>query len=225
MLYIIPTKRGKGVQIWGAYDDLNTLHDFINKFRLDEDNLNKGGTKNRDKLISSFSDEIRKAKEERRLARNKSHLFFDEQKYLGCHISWVHFLFSLTTIRYNMRFIQVSKFDKAQMLLLEHWLEKAMKTYDPIGAGDLICFIEDGIYSANPYIYQYMRSINMDFHLLDGGEKTFRKLPHLLNKAILFTDEFKEYEQFLKREAKRLNCEITELEVNDEEVDYDFKKW
>jgi len=29
MIYIIPTKRGMGVELWGNYDDLNSLYEVI----------------------------------------------------------------------------------------------------------------------------------------------------------------------------------------------------
>lgn len=225
MLYIIPTKKGIGIEIWGIYEDLDTLYDVIGKFWNDEAKLNKKGFDNRDKLISGFSYEIRKAKEESRLKRNKSHFFFEEQKYLGCRISWVHFLFSLSAIKYNMRFCETNKFDISQILLLEFWLEKAMKTYDQKGANDLIGFIEDGIYGANPYIYQYMRAINLEYYLLGGGKKSFRQLPILLKKGIFFTNEYKEYEKYLIQEAERLNCKVSDLEINDGNVDYESIKW
>lgn len=225
MLYIIPTKRGMGIEIWGTYEDLNVLYDVIGKFWNDEEYLTKKGFENRDKLISGFSYEIRKAKDESRLTRNQSHFSFEEQKYFGCQISWVHFLFSLTAIKYNMRFYETNKFDVSQILLIEFWAEKAMKNYDSKGAQELVGFIEDGIYGANPYIYQYMRSINLDYYLLGGGKSAFRQLPNLLKKGVFFTDAYKKHEQFLIQEAKNLNCEITELEINDDDVNYESIKW
>ena len=32
MIYILPTKHGMGVEIWGTYDDLTNFYDFIGKF-------------------------------------------------------------------------------------------------------------------------------------------------------------------------------------------------
>ncbi|WP_202967936.1 DUF6904 family protein [Chryseobacterium cucumeris] len=181
MLYIIPTRFGLGVEIWGTYDDLNNFYEVISKFWNDENKVNKKGFDNRDTLISGFSYEIRKAKEGSRLKRDSNHLTFEELPYLGATISWVHFLFSLTALKFNMRYAETNKFDLSQILLVEFWLEKAMYSYDEVGAGNLKGFIEDGLYGGNNHIYQYMRSINLDFFLLGGGKKAFRKLPDLLN--------------------------------------------
>jgi hypothetical protein len=225
MMYIIATKGGIGVEIWGTYEDLNDFYGVIAKFWNDENKLNKKGFDNRDALISGFSYEIRKAKDGSRLKRNKSHFSFDEQTYYGVQISWVHFLFSLTALKFNMRYSETNKFDISQILLIEFWLEKAMNNYDEIGAKNLIGFIEDGLYGGNDHIYQCMRSINLDFFILGGGKRAFRKLPDLLKKGVYYTKEYKDYLKFLETEAKKLNCDISELELSDDNFDYEKLKW
>ena len=214
-----------GVEIWGTYDDLTNLYDVIAKFWNDENYLNKSGFETRDKVISSFSYEIRKAKEGCRLTRKTSHFSTDERDYFGCQISWVQFLFSLTAIKFNMRFYETNKFDIAQIMLIEFWLEQAMKNFDASTAVKLVGFIEDGLYGANKCLYQYMRSINLDFYLLGGGKTAFKKLPDLLRKGVFFTNEYREYEKFLLQDAKRLDCEVTELELSDEHIDYEKFEW
>jgi len=225
MIYIIPTKHGMGVELWGTHDDLSDLHDIISRFWNDENSITIKGYENRGKLISGFSYEIRKAYEASRLKRKSSHYSFDEIDHFGTEISWVHFLFSLSAIKYNMRYRDISKYDISLILQLEFWLEKAMNNYDEIGARNLIGFIEDGIYGANEFIYHYMRSINLDYYLLGGGKRTFRKLPELLRRGIFFTTEYKSYRSFLEEDAKRLNCTIDELELDDNDIDYDSVKW
>ncbi len=225
MIYIIPTEGGLGVEIWGTYEDLNNFDEVISKFWNDKNKQNNKGFDNRDHLISGFSYEIRKAKDGCRLKRNFSHFRFEEQTYYGAQISWVHILFSLTALKFNMRYSETNKFDIAQILLIEFWLEKAMNSYDEIGAKSLIGFIEDGLYGGNTHIYQCMRSINLDFFTLGGGKRAFRKLPDLLKRGVYFTDEFREYQKFLEVEAKKHDCEISELELSDDDFDYENFKW
>lgn len=224
-MYIIPTKGGLGVEIWGTYEDLNNFYGVIGKFWNDEEKLNKKGFENRDTLISGFSYEIRKAKDGNRLKRSTSHFSFEEQTYYGVKISWVHLLFSLTSLKFNMRYSETNKFDISQILLIEFWIEKAMNSYDEVGAKTLIGFIEDGLYGGNDHIYQCMRSINLDFFILGGGKRAFRKLPNLLKRGVYYTQEYTEYQKFLEDEAKMLNCKISELELNDDNFDYENLKW
>ncbi len=225
MIYILPTKRGIGVELWGNYEDLNNLYEVIGKFWNDENKLNYIGAENRDKLISGFSYEIRKAYEGSRLKRKASHYSLEEGKYFGTQISWVHILFSLTALKFNMRYSETTKYDISTFLLLEFWLEKAMNSYDEIGAKNLIGYIEDGLYGANEYIYHYMRSINLDYFLLGGGKRAFRKLPELLKKGIFFTEEYESFKTFLENDAKRLGCAINDMDINDDDVYYDEIKW
>lgn len=225
MIYIIPTKRGIGVELWGTYDDLGGLYEFIGKFWHGEDDVNYPGSENRDKLISGFSYEIRKAKDGSRLKRNTSHFSQDKQLYYGSQITWVDFLFSLTAVKHHMRFKETNKFDISQILLLEFWLEKAMKSYDEEGAKALTGFIGDALYAANRHIYQCMRSVNLDFLKLGGGKRSFRKLPELLKRGVYYTEEYKEYEDFLEIEGKKLGCESSELELSDDDFDYENLKW
>jgi len=225
MIYIVPTKRGLGVEVWGTYDDLDQLYGVIGRFWNDENYLNKEGFENRDKLISGFSYEIRKAKEGSRQKRESSHFSLEQNAHYGTKISWVHFLFSLSAIKYNMRFYRSTKFDVSMILQTEFWLERAMNEFDETGAKKLVGFIDDGLYGANYAIYQYMRSINLDYFQLGGGKRAFRKLPELLKRGIFFTDEYKEYQEFLEREAKRLNCDVSDMEIDDDHIDYEHLKW
>lgn len=220
MIHLIPTKRGVGVEIWGTLEDLENFYYVIGKFWNDEQYSSKVDFKNRDTLISSFSYDIRKAKEGSRLKKT-----YYDQEYLGTQFSWVHILFSLTAIKFNMQFYETNKFDISQILLIEFGLEKAMNAFDEAGARNLIGFINGGIYGANPHIYQSMRSINLDFFLLGGGKKAFKSLPELLRKGIFYTNEYKGYESFLKTEAQRLNCASTDLEISDDHFDYEGIKW
>lgn len=227
VIYTIPTKRGIGVEIWGTYDDLSNLYEVIGKFwdYQSQDLPEFNGAENRDMLMSSFSYEIRKAKEQSRMKRTSNHFSFEQQEYFGTRISWVQMLFSLAALKYNMRLRETNKFDIAMILQIEFWLEKSMLSFDGDKAQRLVGFIEDGIYGANDCIYQCMRSVNLEFLRLGGGKKAFRLLPQLLQRAVYSTEEYKDYRDFLNADAKRLGCEPSELELNDDDFEYHKIKW
>lgn len=225
MWYLISTKRGLGVELWGSYDDLNNLYDVIGKFWNKDEFLNKKGFASRDQVISGFSYEIRKAKDGQRLTRKHSHFSLEPIPHFGAEISWVHFLFSLSALRYNMRYMEANKFDLATFLQIEYWLASAMYKFDAACAATLERFIGDSINGGNDYLYQYMRSINYDFFLMGGGIRAFRKLPQLLQRAVIYSNHYKDYMAFLESEAKRLNCSIEEIEIDDDAFDYDSLKW
>lgn len=228
MIYLVPTKHGIGVELWGHYEDLHNFHETIGNYWLNEDKILPGteDAENREKVISGFSYEIRKAFEGSRLKRNCSHYFpYNKSEFFGTQISWVQFLFSLSVIRYNMKFTEVNKFDASTFLQMEWWLDRAMHSYDEIGATNLTQFIDGAIYAANDCIYQYMRIINLEYFMLKGGKKAFRQLPALLKKGIFGTDEYKAYKASLEADAKRFNCKPGDLEINDDNFNYEAIKW
>jgi len=225
MFYFIPTKRGLGVELWGSYDDLRTIYEVIWKFWAKDNFAEKEGFKNRDKLISGFVHEIRKAYEGSRLTRAHSHFMPDPVDHFGCQFSWVHVIFSINAIRFNMRFFESTKLDLGLMLQIEYWLEDAMQNFDPEGSKSIITYLSGGIEQSNPYLYQFMRSINADYFELRGGKKAFRNLAELLRRAVYGTEEYKTYNIYLKSEAEKLKCEIGDLELSDDHIDYDKLTW
>lgn len=225
MLYILPTKRGFGVELWGTYDDLKSLYDVISKFWNYEENLTSNGFETRDKIISGFSYELRKCYDGYRLTREESHFYFRSAEYFGCEISWVHFLFSLNSIRYNTKYYSTNKYDLSLLLQLEYWLENAMFEYDGKGAKELSKFISDLIYLGNDHLYLFMRRINAEYFSLGGGKIAFRKLSRLMRISVLYSNEYNFYLNNLTEDAKKLNCKISDLELNDENIDYENLKW
>jgi hypothetical protein len=115
--------------------------------------------------------------------------------------------------------------DLSLMLHLEFWLENAMNNYDEIGSKRLVYFISDGIFAGNNYLYQFMRSINADYFRLNNEKVTFRKLPELLMRSVIYSEDYKSYIINLENEAERLGCEIENLEINDDDIDYENIKW
>jgi hypothetical protein len=225
VFYCISTKKGLGIELWGAYDDLRTIYEIVEKFWSQEGFQEKEGFENRDLVISSFVHEIRKTYEGSRLLRDSSHFMPDPVAHFGCKLSWVHIIFALNAIRYNMRHFESNKLDLGLLLQLEYWLEESMRSYDAVGASTVLPYVNGGIEQGNPYLYQFMRTINADYFQLKGGKTAFRKLGQLLRKAVYGTEEYRKYNAELIIDAQNLGCEITELEISDDQIDYDKLTW
>ncbi len=224
MLYLIPTKNGVGVEIWGTYDDIQYVYEIIQDFWGQESNMNKLEFASRDNAISGFSHEIRKTHEGERLKRNSSHYSNESIEHFGCRFTWVHIIITLSALRYNMRFKDTNKLHVSLFLQFEYWLEKSARQYDSKGADRLIPFFEGAINGGAVNIYQHLLTIDYDFVMLKGGKRAFRKLPELLRRAVQYTPEFMEYEEFLRTEAIRQGCSTFQLEIQDD-VDYDKINW
>lgn len=222
MLYATHTKRGLGVQVWGSYEDLRTLYEVIGKFWNVPEFQQLPGFENRNELISSFSYEVRKGMDGHRLSRKGSHFLIDEDQYYGFEVSWVHVLFSITALKENLNLIPPNKLDLAFFYSLEYWVESALEGYDAVSAEKIKPYLNGAIYGNNPYLYQFMRSINLDFFLLKGGKQAFKKLPNLLKASAYGTQEFEELNRHLENEAKQLGCRVEDIDFDEENEIYEI---
>lgn len=219
---MIPTKKGLGVEVWGTIDDLIFLYNTISNFWNIDGFTERSDFEGRDNIISGFVHELRKASEGKRMKRTHSHISYEQLEYHGFKISWVHILFFIGCLRYNMKYFYFSKLDLAKILQIEFWVDKCIADYDYQSYEQLKYFMEGGIYSGNESIYLVMRSVNMDFFKLKGGKIAFRKLPKLLKRAQLGTDEFNSFNDFLIQEAKSQNCKINDLDFSDDHINYEI---
>lgn len=223
MIYAVPTKKGLGMEIWGTRDDLEYLYEIVSKFWNDPSLSQIKGYEDKNNLISSFSFEIRKASYGSRLNRTHSHYSFEEIPYCGFQVSWVHMIFSLAALKYNMKIMESDKADIAMFLHLEYWIERTMKSYDAVGAANLLPYIDDAIHAGNEYLYLYMRHINSTFFQWKGGKISFRKLGKLMRTAVFSTDEYTELLSFLHSEAQKYSCKVEDLELNDDNKIYEIE--
>ncbi|KZE73350.1 hypothetical protein AV926_18375 [Myroides marinus] len=225
MFYLLSTKNGIGFELWGSYEDLSSLYYSFDGLWNNEEYLDRPDFNSRESIITSMLYNIRKTFQGNRLERKGTHFHFNDTPYFGCRISWIHGLFFLHAVRYNTRYFNINKLQLANLLQLEYWLEKAMYSYDPVGAVNLSRYITGGIDASNDCLYIYMRRINLDFFLLNGGKKAFRQLPELLKKACFGTSEYLAYRTELEEDAKKLKTIAPKLELDDDTFDYDRVKW
>ncbi|MDM1412165.1 hypothetical protein HX038_15620 [Myroides odoratimimus] len=225
MFYIKPTKNAIGFELWGSREDLSELYDSFSIFFNNEMFDSELEFDSCDRIISGVLYEIRKAFNDSRLKRKSSHLSYSESTYYGCCISWVQGIFFIQAIRYKQNLIPINKLILSHLLEFEYWMEKAMYEFDSKTAFELKDFITGRIDASNDCLYIYMRKINLEYFLLNGGKKAFKALPGLLEKACYGTLGYNLYRKELERDAKRLNANVTRLELNDDDFDYENVKW
>lgn len=223
MFYILPTQNGLGVEIWGTANDLDQMYKLISEWWGNEELHTREGYANRNNVINGFSYELRHGFQGDRLKRDCSHYSYDNLPHFGFKVSWVHILFTLSALKLNGYNAGLNKFERAFFLQLEFWLERAMQSFDLEGANALIPYIEGAIYASNPCLYQFMRSIDIEYFLLKGGKKNFRKLPKLMSRACYSSEEYKQYWDSLQAEAKRLNCNASDIEFEEQDSIYEIE--
>lgn len=223
MIYTVPTKKGLGIEFWGTDDDLTFLYDTIGKFWGNENFSSHKGYEDKNNVISGFAHELRKASYGSRLKRDSSHFSPAEIPYLGFKISWPHILFCMSAIKYNQYWVETTKYDVSILLQLEFWIEKSMNDYDKLGTVNLLKYLDGAISANNEYMYQFMRNINSQFFEMRGGKAAFRKLHQLMKVSSMVTTEYQELFSLLQFEAKKYNCKIENLEVDENDAIYDIE--
>lgn len=212
MIEMSACKNGLDVEVWGSNEGLVRLYSTLSKvWGGDALYGDVESHESRNNVINGFSYYIRKAISGEMLHNKKDFKI----EYYGFRISWVHAIFVLNAIRYNLRSKVAGKLDLAVFLEIEHWLEESMKEYDKEGFLKLQPYIDGGIYTGNPNLYLYMRSIDYQAKKSGTGKKAFRKLPALLRQAVFGTKEYEQYEIYLQAKAEEHNCSISELEISD----------
>lgn len=218
MFYLLPTKKGLGVEFWGSYDDLRAIYDVFSDFwELDFEEPNRFS------IISNICYETRHAYQGERLKRDSSHFGQDQVPHFGFRISWVQLLFLIAFINHKKKISSPYKLLDGIMLLIEHWTEKSLESYDKVTGKLVIPFVGNAIDGANPYIYYYLRFINAEFFALKGGKKGFKHLPYLMSSGIKGTPSYNSIKKDLLKSAKKFQCDPMDIDLNEDDSIYDIK--
>ena len=179
MLQFEPTKHGTGVVILGDYGDLKSLHETLWKLMPESTMISM---RERNRLLTFISYEVRHATQKDRICEKRYYDGDNEVLYLGCQIDWICLLFSISCLRYNAGYTSLDRRDLANLMLLEHWTEKAMELYDSQGAAILKSFINARIDISNDLVYHAYQSVWFEFISAKPGKQRFRKIPDLIWK-------------------------------------------
>lgn len=189
MLRFEPTKHGTGIKVLGDYGDLNSLHQTFWNLMPESRNISM---RERVRLLSIMSYEVRHAMQHYRLCETISYDDQNEVTYYGCQIDWICMLFTISCLRYNAGYTSLSQQDQANLMLLEYLTERAMNQYDQQGASTLKYFINSRINIADDLIYHIYQAVWYDFMTLPAGKQRFRKISELISKySTLWSPDYK----------------------------------
>lgn len=208
MLAAHATKRGFGITIYGDYRDLRSLHKTVHE--LCGSWINDLDAQRESTLSIAY--ELRKAYEGNR------EIIKDEvarTTYFSTNIDWPGILFYSSYLRYRAGFCPTSKENQANLYRLEFCIEKALLEYDyKTGVDVLEQSRTIGMVSDN-FIASYASEITYEYLYGGGsGKINFRRLPRLLNKFHEWSDEYREFSEYMKSQAIVNNCEINQLYNN-----------
>ena len=222
MILIKPTTHGYGVQIIGTREDLETLYVAIGKCWNPEEPTTQSN------MLASFSYDIHHTFMGMRDTRVINPVTKENGTFFAMNYTWSTMVTYLATLRYHMARCVVSQDD---FEVIEEFFDMFIDCLEEFAgkrAQDMLPYIEgDAFYVANPYLMQYWEHLELDF--LDtmrfGTKKSgINGLGKMLTVCSYATDEYNYFLRILKKEAKRLNCEITELRTAGDDQ-FEVNKW
>ncbi|MDO9553305.1 hypothetical protein [Rhodonellum sp.] len=218
MFYLIPTKRGLGVEFWGSYNDLCTIYEVIST--LWDLEIQKTTAEN---MLSDFLFNIRHAYQGDHFTRTSSHFLSDSVPSFGFQISWVQLIFVISFINSEKTKYPKNKLLEGILLQMEYWVETALVSFDKKVGMLMQTFIGQSIDGANPFIYYYMRRINAEFFGLKGGKKGFKDLPELVSWGIKGTKGYNLLKIEIIKSAIKIGCDPIELDLDEDQNIYSIQ--
>lgn len=215
MLQGNPSRKGTGIEIWGDYGDLASLHKTIHKIgnRLNE---YEDEFKGQSDIVMSFAYQVRKSFEGSRMKEEFSYDSENKATYYGFQYLWTDVLFAIAVLRANAGYVTTDELDQANLYLLEYNLKKSLFEYDPKGADLIQNFIGQRINVHDKLIFHMLQAINFEYLSQNPTKTRFRNIPNLI---IGYTSPFSEtyalWKADLEKSAKRLKCEVLEIGYSD----------
>lgn len=213
MIYANHTKKGTGIEIWGDFEDLANLYNTVSKLLLCDSNESK--TRERCRLLSIISSEIRHALCGYREIKNQVDRNKNITTYYGFKVDWITMLYTISTLRYNAALITTDELDQCNLYQLEYWTKSALEAYDSEGARFIKLFINARIDITTEYVYLIHQNILRTYLSQKPSKKRYRNIPDLIISMAngeKLTDFINDMKFYMESEG----CLIHDIEIGDD---------
>lgn len=225
MITFIPTPHGAGVRLWGTQDELRQFYETLQRYWKPDQEAADPIELQRDNILGGFCCDIRHAFMGMRTVSLVYPVDKTPGEYYGVEITWAHVIFYFAVLRHNMRTRACSEEDVCLICQAEDALKESLCKFSKKYAKHLIPFLNGAIYCENPYLEQYMELINYE-HLYklrySTPKEALGRMAYEMTCAIYGTFKYEDTLAQLKKEAKRLGCEVRELTYDYSKPPYDF---
>lgn len=226
MILFIATPHGVGVRLWGTQDELQEFYETLERFWNPLEEASSPLEYQRDNILACFCYDVRHGLMGMRTVAQQHPVNNTPGEFFAVEITWTHILFYFSVLRYNMRTRPCTKMDVKTICLAEDALRDAISAYSKRYAEAIMPYLDGAVYCSNPHLMQYMENINYKhLHWLQfsGPKEAFGYLASAMEGAVYNTYYYREILQNLKKSAKRLGCEISQLSYDYDKPPYDFK--
>lgn len=219
MLKMEPTPKGAGVTLYGDFWDLDALHETIHALSGDDAPF----TPHVQETVLALAYEVRHCYQGDREVRELEDLKGKRANYYGVKLIWPLLLWQVSALRWSAAFIPTTKSIQASLYLLEHCIEESLLEQDQETGEKCIGWMRRFHGISINYLPSYIDEISHRY-LFSGpqGKSRFKKLPWHLNALSEISNDYREYEEHLKAEAKEKNCSPQDLQLA---ADWPQIKW
>lgn len=177
MLYANSTPKGTGIEIWGDYNDLESLHATMVK--LANNGIDPNSYERNAHLLSIVPFEVRHAFQGDRYKTDVDN-GNTKTTYYGFRVNWITLLYTISALRYNAGLMATDDIDQSNLLLLEHWTRESLYAYDALGARFVELFINRRIDVTHKHVYQIHQHLLNIYFSEKPTKRRFRNIPSLL---------------------------------------------
>ncbi len=219
MLISKPTKKAAGIEIYGDYRDLESLHETIH--HLCEDSIL---VDHMEDYLLGLAYEIRHAYQGDRLKRNFGNKGRDGVQYFGTQLLWPQFLVQLSLLRHAAGSKPTNHEHQANLYRFEHITLDALVQIDPKIAGIIFPMLPGlSIINSTNYLFQFIDSLTLEY-VTEFKSKRARinELPEIMRALSPMSEDYELFEKTMMIQAKEHGCSPLELTDTEEWPEFDW---
>lgn len=209
MLFSRATKKGAGIEVYGDFNDLDSL--LMTIYHLtDNAVLATEGVEN---FVLGLAYEVRHASQGDRLVVDEENGPERSSTYFGFRYIWPYFLVQLSLLRKSITNQKVNHEHMSNIYRLEHIALMALVDLDPKMASKVFGFLPKlAEADKKDYLFNFIDYVTYEF-LFDLKRKRDRvdDLSRLLEEIHPESEDYLEFAAKVKKEAIRLNCKPHEV--------------
>jgi hypothetical protein len=218
MIFSKPTKYGAGIEIYGDYQDLNSLRQTILDLS-DSRALNNGA----DEFVLGLAYDVRHAYEGSRGTITLSTSGSDSPKYFHFKTLWPIFLMQLALLRSSAGYQPTTKEHQSNLYRIEACTEQSLNSFDPFIGRRCTEWLSMFPGLRHDYLFQFVSECTYEYiRRKTVGKARFKKLPDTLRRLIPLSDEYRHFEEELRNIATQEGCQPQDLT---DEIHWPKFKW
>ena len=209
MLISRPTKKAAGIEIFGDFKDIESLHETVH-FLCDSSIL----VPQMEDYVLGLAYEIRHCYQGDRLKEYFGEKGVDGAEYFGFRYLWPQFLVQLSLLRNVANSIKTNHEHQSNIFRLEHIALEALVKLDPKMASNIFALLPNlAELNHKNYLFQFIDYQTWEYvtDLKTKHDRLF-DLEDLMNELLPSSEDYRDFRLGLVEEAKKKGCSPLEID-------------